>query len=130
MKASGNSTRPAPPAAASVANFSTLASVAAQSKTTGAAWITATRLPSVVPITTSLHQAGAYLFMCLLPGDIAVSMLPHEAGHSFHFLEAAGFLIAVDNGSWCARQASRLGVERLRPWDSMAPISPRPLRPP
>src|SRR5258708_3679883 len=44
MKASGTSTRPAPPAAASAASFSTLASVAVQSNTTGAAWTTATRL--------------------------------------------------------------------------------------
>src|SRR5450759_114777 len=55
MKASGNSTRPAPSAAASVASFWTLARVAAQSNTTGAAWTTATRFAVV-----TLASFGAY----------------------------------------------------------------------
>src|SRR6266581_6411314 len=48
MKASGKRTSRAPPATASAASFRTLASVAPQSKTTGAACTTATRLTSVL----------------------------------------------------------------------------------
>jgi oligoendopeptidase F len=45
-----------------------------------------------VAVNSRLHfSRRAHIFMSLPPGDLAVSVLSHEAGHSFHFLEAAGY---------------------------------------
>jgi oligoendopeptidase F len=45
-----------------------------------------------VAINTRLHfTKRAHIFMSIPPGDQSVNVLAHEAGHSFHFLEAAGY---------------------------------------
>ena len=45
-----------------------------------------------IAINSRLHfTRRAHIFMSLPPGDLAVTMLAHEAGHSFHFLESADY---------------------------------------